>query len=84
MSNKPDLPRFFETSIIVNSTSEQIDVVIPHLKSIANKHQNLIEQQDILIRQHETEIKELRQSLADIHRILNGRQSICRGMSYEE
>lgn len=79
-----DLPRFFETSIITNSENEQADVVIPHLKSIANKHEVIITQQQLTIHKHEHEIEELRKSLHDIHRILNGRQSMCRGMSYEE
>ncbi len=78
------LPRFFETSVITNSENEQVDVVIPHLKSIANKHEVIITQQQLTIRKHEHEIEELRKSLHDIHRILNGRQSMCRGMSYEE
>tara|TARA_B110000285_G_scaffold146874_1_gene163923 strand:+ start:1386 stop:1631 length:246 start_codon:yes stop_codon:yes gene_type:complete len=78
------LPRFFETSIITNVKNEQVDIVIPHLKSIANKHEVIITQQQLTIHKHEKEIEELRKSLGDIQRILNGRQSMCRGMSYEE
>lgn len=75
-----NFPRLFTPPILTQYSDE---LTIIDLNSIIKKQQTIIDAQGKLIIKHEADINSLHTSLQEIKHILNGRQFMKRGLSFE-
>lgn len=75
-----NFPRLFTPPILTQYSDE---LTIIDLNSIIKKQQTIIDTQGKLIIKHEADINSLHTSLQEIKHILNGRQFMKRGLSFE-
>lgn len=75
-----NFPRLFTPPILTQYSDE---LTMFDLNAIIKKQQTIIDAQGKLIIKHEADINSLHTSLQEIKHILNGRQFIKRGLSYE-
>lgn len=78
-----NFPRLFSPPIIEHYKDTQDDITLSTLTNIIQKQQDIINTQGKLITKHETDINSLHTSLQEIKHLLNGRQFMRRGLSFE-